>query len=61
MPLSFVFLRKIIEHMHLFFQAPWCLSPAQMGHTLIQTREGYKKRESVYPALQGSSAGTLDA
>lgn len=45
----------------IFFQAPWCLSPALMGHTLIYTREGYKKRESVYPALQGSSAGTLDA
>lgn len=27
-----------------------------MGHILIQTREGYRKRESVYPAPQGTSA-----
>lgn len=46
---------------YAFLQAQWCLIPALMGHTLIQTREGYKRRGSVYPALQGSSAGTLDA
>lgn len=32
-----------------------------MGLTLIQTREAYKKRGSVCPALPGRSAGTLDA
>lgn len=46
---------------HFILQAPWCLSPALMAHTLIRTREAYKKRGSVCPALQGSFAGTLDA
>lgn len=46
---------------HFILQAPWCLSPALSAHTLIRTREVYKKRGSVCPALQGSFAGTLDA
>lgn len=43
---------------HVISQEPWCPSRAPMERTLTQTKEACRTRESVCPALRGTSAGT---